>query len=124
MNKKMIVLLATVFLLGFTNLIFSQEQVRTDTSGDDNEYVSGEGVSDNQGQIELIRGRVISIDQQKNQIVIDQDITHVHRTIELASEDMQYVTIGEHVKVRVRSGENKAESITRAARHHHHTPPQ
>lgn len=84
MKKTMIILLTTVSLFGFTTLSFSQQdQV---SPQDYSDQVSASDTGDTQEKLELIRGRIISIDDEKNEIVIDEDQTHAKRTIEVSAK--------------------------------------
>ena len=120
MKKIMIILLTIISLFGFTNLIFSQEEVNPK---DDSEYVSEGNTEDAQEKFELIRGRIISIDKEKNEIVVDEDQTHVQKTIEVPAERIQYLQIDDHVKIRVKPGDNKAEEIHKIGIWHPHPTP-
>lgn len=123
MKKTMIILLTTVSLFGFTHLIFSQEQVFPENPRDYGGYVSPEDTSDTREQFELIRGRIISIDKEKNEIVIEEDQTHAQKTIEVHAGRIQYLNIGDHVRIRLKPGENKAENVKKLGIWHPHPRP-
>ena len=114
MKIKTIMLLAAACLFGFTNLIFSQEQVSPETSRDTAD------TSGNQDNLEYIRGRVVSIDDKKNEIVIEQDLTHDKRTFVVPAERLSYFTINDHVKIWVKPGENTVQDIQKIRVWHPH----
>lgn len=128
MNKKMIIPLVAVYLLGFTNLIFSQEEVLPRDPRDYSDYISPGDTSDTSDakeNLEYIRGRIISINVKKNEIVIEQDQTHDKRTFVVSAERIPYFKIDDHVKIWVKPGENTVQDIKKIRIWHPHpTPPK
>lgn len=106
-----------IFFLGFPGSSSSQEEV---SAPDYSAELAYSDSGDNQSEFELIRGRIISIDDEKNEIVIDQDQTHDKRTISVSAERLAYFKITDHVKVLVKPGENKAEYIHKVETWHPH----
>ncbi|MDD5155169.1 MAG: hypothetical protein PHF11_01625, partial [Candidatus Omnitrophica bacterium] len=98
MDKKVIIVLIAVFLLGFTSWVFSQEEVYPPDPKDFSDYIPpGGDVGQIQENLDVIRGRVISIDQNANQVVIEEDETQAQRTISVPAARLQYISIGDHV---------------------------
>lgn len=118
MKKIISIALAILSISGFTILSFAQ-QVEENTM-DYSEKVSSNDTE--QDKFELIRGRIVSIDEQNNQIVIEEDQTHLQRTITVNPELTQHLRLDDHVKIRVKPGENKAENIQEIIRHHRPHP--
>lgn len=111
-----------MFLAGFSGLTFSQDEV---SAPDYSDEITHSDIREAENDFEFIRGRIVSIDEERNEIVIDQDQTHAKRTIAVSAERISQFNIADHVKVRVKPGGNEAEYIHKIeVWHPHPAPPQ
>ncbi len=118
MKKRAFVIPLAMFLLAALALVLpQQDRVRAQ---DYNEQPSGNDTQDN---INFIRGRIISIDKDKNEIVVEEDIPHNQRAIEVTSERIASFRVGDHVKIWLEPGENKAKNIQKIRVWHPHPAP-
>lgn len=119
MHKRIIIVLAVLSLLGSTGQAFSQEEVYPPDPKDFSDYIPPGGVDPQmQDNLDVIRGRVVSIDQDASQVVIEEDETQAQRTINIPAARLQYISIGDHVRVTIKPGENTAEDIRRLGSWH------
>jgi len=98
MKKTIAVVVALLFLLGFTNFTFAQEKKHKATKA-------------TQEDIEIIRGKVVSVDQANKQIVVKDNKTQVDRSFAVSEKAIAVVKVGDEVKVKVKVGSTHAESV-------------
>lgn len=60
---------------------------------------------------EVIRGKIISIDSAKNEIVIKNNKTGAESIIVVNSKEISSLKVGEEVKVTLKAGSNTAQTI-------------
>ncbi|HTZ11018.1 MAG TPA: hypothetical protein VMD04_01375 [Candidatus Margulisiibacteriota bacterium] len=60
---------------------------------------------------EVVRGKIISIDTAKNEIVVKENKTGTEKTIAVDPKVISSLKAGEEVKARLKEGTNSAESI-------------
>lgn len=125
MKSTTIILLTTISLFGFMGLSFSQQDQGQLSPQDSSHQLSDSDTGNTQENLEFIRGRIISINVKKNEIVIEQDQTHDKRTFVVSAERIPYFKIDDHVKIWVKPGENTAQDIQKIRIWHPHpTPPK
>jgi len=98
MKKTIAMVVALLFLLGFTNFTFAQEQKPKATKA----------IQEN---MEIIRGRVVSVDQANKQIVVKDNKTQADRSFTVSEKAIAVVKVGDKVKVKVKVGGTQAESV-------------
>jgi hypothetical protein len=98
MKKTIAVVVALSFLLGFTNFTFAQEKKHKATKA-------------TQENVEIIRGKVVSVDQANKQIVVKDNKTQTDRSFTVSEKVIKVVKVGDGVKVKVRIGGTQAESV-------------
>lgn len=99
MKKTIAVAVALLFLLGFTNFTFAQEN-------------NHKTVKVTQENLEVIRGNVVSVDQANKQIVVKDHKTQTDKSFTVSDKIIAKVKIGDAVKVKVRVGSVNAESVS------------
>jgi Na+-translocating ferredoxin:NAD+ oxidoreductase RNF subunit RnfB len=60
---------------------------------------------------DVIKGKIVSVDNSKNEIVIKDNKTGTEKTISVNPNDISSLKTNEEVRVKLASGTNKAESI-------------
>jgi len=98
MKKAIAVVVALLFLLGLTNFTFAQEKKHKTTKA-------------TQENVEIIRGKVVSIDQANKQIVVKDNKSQVDRSFAVSKKAIAVIKVGDEVKVKVKIGSANAESI-------------
>jgi len=98
MKKTIAVVIALLFLLGFTNFTFAQEKKPKVTK------VALENV-------EIIKGKIISIDSANKQIVVRDNKTQTDKTFVVSEKAIKVVKVGDEVKVKVKAGGNQVVSV-------------
>jgi sRNA-binding protein len=98
MKKTIAVVVALLFLLGFTSFTFAQEKKHRTTKA-------------TQENIEIIRGKVVSVDQANKQIVVKDNKTQADRSFAVSKKAIAVVKVGDEVKVKVKVGSAQAESV-------------
>jgi len=98
MKKTIAVVVALLFLLGLTNSTFAQEKKHKATKAA-------------QENVEIIRGKVVSVDRANKQIEVKDNKTQANRTFVLSEKAITVVKIGDEVKVKVKVGSTHAESV-------------
>jgi len=99
MKKTIAVVVALLFLLGFTNFTFAQGKKYKATKA-------------TQESVEIIKGKVVSVDQANKQIVVKDNKTQVDRSFSASEKAITVVKAGDEVKVKVKVGSTHAESVT------------
>ncbi len=98
MKKITVILVALIFLCGLGTFSFAQTaQGKTDKKAE--------------AKTELIRGKIISIDTTKNEIVVKDNKAGVEKTIAVDPRVIASLKTGEEVRIRVKEGSNIAESV-------------
>jgi hypothetical protein len=98
MRKTIAVVVAMLFLLGFTSFTFAQEKKHKATKA-------------TQENVEIIRGKVVSVDQANKTIVVTDNKTQTNRSFVVSEKAIKVVKVGDEVKVKVKVGSAQAESI-------------
>jgi len=98
MKKAIAVVVALLFLLGLTSFTFAQGKKPKATKA-------------TQENIEIIRGKVVSVDQANRQIAIKDNKTQADRTFVVSEKAIAVVKVGDEVKVKVKVGSTHAESV-------------
>ena len=98
MRKTIAVIVALLFLLGLTSFTFAQGKKTKATKA-------------TQENVEIIRGKVVSVDQATKQIVVKDNKTQTDRTFVVSRKVIRVVKIGDEVKVKVKVGSTQAESV-------------
>ena len=98
MKKTIAVVVALLFLLGFTSFTFANEKKDKSTKA-------------TQENMEIIRGKVVSVDQPNKQIVVKNNKTQTDMTFTVSEKAIAVVKAGDEVKVKVRVGSTNAKSV-------------
>jgi len=98
MKKTIVVVVALLFLLGFTSFTFAQEKKDKPTKA-------------TQENMEIIRGKVVSVDQTNKQIVVKDNKTQTDMTFTVSKKAIAVVKAGDEVKVKVKVGSTNAQSV-------------
>lgn len=98
MRKAIAVVIALLFLLGSTSFTFAQEKRHKITKA-------------TQENIEIIRGKIVSVDQTKKEIVVKDNKTGVERSFVVSEKAIAVVKAGDEVKVKVKVGSTHAENV-------------
>jgi len=96
MKKTIAGIVALSFILGLSSLTFAQTQKSTKVTS---------------GNVEIIRGKVISIDPANKQIVVKDNKTQTDKTFVVSEKVIKVVKVGDEVKVKVKAGTNQAVSV-------------
>jgi len=97
MKKAIAVVVALLFLLGLTNFTFAQEKHKATKATQEN--------------VEIIRGKVVSVDQANKQIVVKDNKTQADISFTVSGKAIALVKIGDVVKVKAKAGSTHAESV-------------
>jgi len=98
MKKTIAVVVALLFLLGLTNFTFAQEKKHKVTKA-------------TQENVEIIRGKVVSVDRTNRQIIVRDNKTQANRAVVVSEKVITVVKIGDEVKIKVKVGSAHAESV-------------
>ena len=98
MKKTIAVVVALLFLLGFTSFTFANEKKDKSTKA-------------TQENMEIIRGKVVSVDQPNKQIVVKNNKTQTDMTFTVSEKAIAVVKAGDEVKVKVKVGSTNAKSV-------------
>ena len=98
MRKAIAVAVALLFLLGFTSFTFAQEKKPKATKV-------------TQGNMEIIRGTILSVNQATKEILVKDNKTQTERTFVVSKKTIAVVKVGDEVKVKVKVGSANAESV-------------
>ncbi len=98
MRKTIAMVVALLFLLGFTSFTFAQEKKPKATKA-------------TQENVEIIKGKVVSVDQVKREIVVKDNKTQADRSFAVSEKAIKVVKVGDEVKVKVKIGGTQAESV-------------
>jgi hypothetical protein len=102
MKKILVVLIAVVALAGFSTLGLAQSAKSTTSKV--TKHVT-----------EAIKGKIVSIDTAKNEIVVKEDMTGVEKTIAVSPKKIAALKVGEEVKVKEHSWGSVVESVKKPA---------
>jgi len=98
MKKTIAAAVALLFLLGFTNFTFAQEKKDKATKA-------------TQENVEIIKGKVVSVDQANKLIVVKDNKTQADKSFTVSEKAIAVLKVGDEVKVRVKVGSTQAESV-------------
>lgn len=70
--------------------------------------------------LEVVRGQIVSIDPAKNEIVLKETKTAAERTIAVDAKVIPSLKVGEKVKVKINTENNKTESVQEIKNHPRH----
>jgi len=98
MKKAITVTVALLFLLGLSSFTFAQGNKPKVTKA-------------TQENVEIIRGKIISIDSANKQIVVKDNKTQTDKTFVLSEKAIKVVKVGDEVKVKVKAGTNQVVSV-------------
>jgi len=98
MKKAITVTVALLFLLGLSSFTFAQG----------NKPKVTKATPEN---VEIIRGKIISIDSANKQIVVKDNKTQTDKTFVLSEKAIKVVKVGDEVKVKVKAGTNQVVSV-------------
>lgn len=98
MKKTIALAVALLYLLGFSSFTFAQGKKHNPTKA-------------TQKNIEIIMGKVVSVDQAKKEIVVKDNKTQTDRSFAVSEKAIAAVKAGDEVKVKVKIGSANAESI-------------
>lgn len=100
MKKILIVITGMAFLLSLSSLTFAQSAK------------SSVHLKNPKPAMEVIQGKIISVDSTKNEIVVKDNKTAQDRTFVVNRKVIPTLTLNEEVKVKIKEGSNSAESVT------------
>jgi hypothetical protein len=98
MKKITVILLTFVFVCGLSAISFAQT-------------APGKTETKPTVKSEYVRGKIVSIDTTKNEIVVKNNKSQVEKTIAVDPKDIPSLKVDENVKIKVKEGSNVAESI-------------
>ncbi len=98
MKKIIGIAVITVAFLSLSTLGFAQKSTPKPTTAD-------------QQKLEIFRGQIVSIDTSKNEIVLKNKKTGNEKTITVDAKLIPSLRVGEQVKVKINTQNNKAESV-------------
>lgn len=98
MRKTTILLVSLLLLCSFSGLSFAQK-------------VQGKSAKKAESSIEVIRGKIVSIDTTKNEVVIRNEKTGIEKTVSVSPTIISSLKTDEQAKVTLKSGTNTAESV-------------
>jgi len=98
MKKTITAAVALLFLLGLTNFTFAQVKQPKPTKT-------------TQENVEVIRGRVVSVDPVNKTIVVTDNKTQTNKSFVVSEKAIKAVKVGDEVKVKVKVGSTNAESL-------------
>ena len=98
MKKAITVTVALLFLLGLSSFTFAQGNKPKVTKA-------------TQENVEIIRGKIISIDSANKQIVVKDNKTQTDKTFVLSEKAIKVIKVGDEVKVKVKAGTNQVVSV-------------
>ena len=98
MKKTIAVTVALLFLLGLNSYAFAQGKKH-------------KAIKATQESVEIIRGKVVSVDQANKQIVVKDNKTQADRSFAVSEKVIAAVKVGDEVKVKVKAGSANAESV-------------
>ena len=98
MRRAILVAITIISLAGFAALGFAQE-------------AKGKSSKAAKAGIEVIKGKIVSIYPDKNEIVIKDNNTEVAKTVVVDAKEISSLKVGEELKIKLRAGSNVADSI-------------
>ena len=98
MKKITIILFALLLICGMSALSFAQTPEKT-------------AAKKAEVSTEIVRGKIVSIDTGKNEIVVKENKTEKESTIVVSPEVISSLKVGEKVKVTLKAGSNVAERV-------------
>lgn len=99
MKKATAVAVVFLFLLGFANFTFAQEKKHKTAKAA-------------QQSVEIVRGKVVSVDPANKQIAVTDNKTQANRSFVVSEKAIKAVKVGDEVKIKVKAGSTNAESVT------------
>ena len=106
MRKTVALLVSLLLLCSFSTLSFAKDsQAKTTKKAETN--------------IEIIRGKIVSIDTTNNQIVIRDKKTGAEKTLSVDPKTISSLKIGDEAKVTFKSGTDIAESVKKIVKKKH-----
>lgn len=99
-KATIIAVILTICIFGFVPLALAQNAREEESEQSSQEY-------------DMVRGRVVSIDSKKNEIVIKEDLTQENRVIIAGEQIPSNIKIGTHVKIKLKKGTNEAFYVKR-----------
>lgn len=99
MKKTIAAAVAVLFLLGFANFTFAQEKKHKTAKAA-------------QQSVEIVRGKVVSVDPASRQITVIDNKTQANRSFVVSEKAIKAVKVGDEVKIKVKAGSTNAESVT------------
>lgn len=103
MRKTVVLLVSLLFLCSLSTLSFAQK-------------AQGKTAKKAESNVEIIRGKIISIDAVNNAILIRDEKTGTERTISASPQMISSLKTDEEVKIKVKLGTSTAESIKKIIR--------
>jgi hypothetical protein len=98
MRKATTILSALIFVCGLTVISFAQA-------------ASGKTETKPAVKSEVVKGKIVSIDTAKDQIVVKSSKTGIEKTITVDPKEITSLKTDENVRIKVKGGSNVAESI-------------
>ncbi len=68
--------------------------------------------------VEIIKGSIVSIDTQRNEIVVKDEKTNTDKTVVADPKMISTLKTGEMVKVKIKTGDNKAVEVIKVVSKH------
>ena len=106
MRKTVALLVSLLLLCSFSTISFAKN-------------AQVEAAKETKSKIEIIKGKIASIDTVKNEITINVKKTGVEKTFSVNPKVISTLKIGEEVKVTFKSGTDIAESVKKIAKKKH-----
>jgi hypothetical protein len=106
MRKIIVLLVSLLFLYSFATLSFAKN-------------AGGKAAKKAESSIEVIRGKIVSIDTTASTIVIRDKKTGAEKVISVNPKTILSLKTGEEVKVTLKSGTNIAESVKKITKKKH-----
>ncbi len=99
MKKPIIIMIMlTVCVFGFVPLALTQDDQEKESDQESQEY-------------EMVRGRIVFVDREKNEIVVRINGTDEIKVIRVKADIPKNVRVGKHVKIKLKKGTNQAEYV-------------
>jgi len=106
MRKTVALLVSLLLLCSFSTISFAKN-------------AQGKATKEAKSNIEIIKGKITSIDTAKNEITINVKETGAEKTFSVNPKVISSLKIGEEVKVTFKSGTDIAESVKKIANKKH-----
>ena len=109
MKRALRGILALLFLTGVVTCASAQDKAPVATKAAESSAAGQPKTT--KSALETIKGKIVSIDSAKNEVVIKSSKTGMEKKLKASQDEIAALKVGEMVKAKFKSGSSTAESI-------------